>query len=80
MLVLSRRVGEKIVIDDCIQLTVVGVDGKRVRLGVTAPPWVRVDRLEVHEQRTPADDEAPPPLTPWPAEGDYEAPPAHHGP
>ncbi len=51
MLVLSRKVGEKVVIDGCITVTVVAVDGNKVRLGVTAPPEVRVDREEVHRQR-----------------------------
>ena len=51
MLVLSRKVGEKIVIDGCITVTVVAVDGNKVRLGITAPPKVRIDREEIHRQR-----------------------------
>ena len=51
MLVLSRRVGEEIVIDGNIILKVVAIQGDRVRLGITAPPDVAVDRLEVHERR-----------------------------
>ena len=51
MLVLSRKVGEKVIIDGCITVTVVAVDGTRVRLGITAPPDVRIDREEVHRQR-----------------------------
>jgi len=51
MLVLSRRLGEEIVIDDHIRLRVVEVRGERVRLGVCAPASVRVDRQEVHERR-----------------------------
>jgi carbon storage regulator len=50
MLVLTRRVGETIVIDDQIRLTVVGVQGNKVRLGVVAPETVRVDREEVHRR------------------------------
>ena len=50
MLVLSRRVGEEIVIGDGIRVTVVAVQGDRVRLGVTAPNDVRVDRLEVRQR------------------------------
>jgi carbon storage regulator len=57
MLVLSRKVGEKIVIAGDISVTVVAVQGHRVRLGITAPASVRVDRSEVH-QRLP---EAGPP-------------------
>ena len=52
MLVLSRRLGEEIVIDGDIHITVVAVKGNQVRLGITAPPLVTVDRQEVHEQRT----------------------------
>lgn len=52
MLVLTRRVGEEIVIDGNIRITVVLVQGDKIRLGVTAPPYVRVDRQEVHERRT----------------------------
>jgi len=51
MLVLSRRVGEEIVIDGDIRITLVAVDGGRVRLGITAPEYVTVDRLEVHQRR-----------------------------
>ena len=51
MLVLSRRVGEEIVINDNIRVTVVAVHGDRVRLGIVAPRDVAVDRSEVHERR-----------------------------
>ena len=51
MLVLSRKVGVKVVIDGCITVTVVAVDGNKVRLGITAPPDVRIDREEIHRQR-----------------------------
>ena len=51
MLVLSRRIGEQIVIDGNISVTVVEIKGSQVRLGVTAPKSVRVDREEVHARR-----------------------------
>lgn len=51
MLVLSRRVGEEIIIDGNIRVTIVEVRGNKVRLGVTAPPNVTVDRKEIHELR-----------------------------
>jgi carbon storage regulator len=51
MLVLTRHVGESIVIDGNIRITVVGIHGGRVRLGITAPGSLRVDRAEVHERR-----------------------------
>ena len=52
MLVLSRRIGEEIVIGDNIRLTVVAVQGNKVRLGISAPDSVQVDRQEIHERRT----------------------------
>jgi carbon storage regulator len=51
MLVLSRRVGETIVIDGSIRVTVVAVQGDRIRLGIAAPSNVQVDRQEIHERR-----------------------------
>jgi carbon storage regulator len=51
MLVLTRRIGEEIVINDNIRVTVVSIEGGKVRLGIAAPPEVRVDRQEVHERR-----------------------------
>lgn len=52
MLVLTRRLGETIVIDGEISITVVAVQGDRIRIGVTAPRNMTVDRQEVHERRT----------------------------
>ena len=51
MLVLTRRVGEQVVINDDVIVTVVAVQGEKVRLGITAPASIRVDRQEVHERR-----------------------------
>lgn len=51
MLVLSRRLNETIVIDGNIQITVLALKGDRVRLGISAPADVRVDRAEIHERR-----------------------------
>ena len=50
MLVLTRRAGEQIVIDNNIRLTVVSVGPGRVKLGIQAPPNVRVDRQEIHDK------------------------------
>ena len=48
MLVLSRKLGESIVLPDCqATITVIGVHGKRVRLGVAAPRGLSVHRTEV---------------------------------
>jgi carbon storage regulator len=51
MLVLTRRIGEEIVIDGNIRVTVVAVTGNKVRLGIIAPPSIPVDRKEVHDRR-----------------------------
>ena len=51
MLVLTRRIGEQIVIDGNIRVMVIGVKGDKVQLGTSAPPSVTVDRSEVHERR-----------------------------
>lgn len=51
MLVLTRRIGEQIVIGGDVCVTVVAVQGERVRIGITAPESVRVDRREIHERR-----------------------------
>jgi carbon storage regulator len=59
MLVLTRRLNEAIVIEGGIRVTVVGVKGDKVRLGVEAPESVRVDREEVHDRR---EDLAAPPV------------------
>lgn len=47
MLVLMRRVGEEIIIDGNIRITVVRVNGNSVRLGVTAPPELNIVRDEL---------------------------------
>jgi carbon storage regulator len=51
MLVLTRRVGESIVIADEIRVTVVSVRGDRIRLGIEAPRSVCIERQEVHDRR-----------------------------
>jgi carbon storage regulator len=50
MLVLSRKPGEEVVIGDHIRLTVVAIRGNRVRLGVTAPPSVLIQRAECSKE------------------------------
>jgi carbon storage regulator len=51
MLVLSRKVGEEIVIDGSIRVTITSIRGDKVRVGIIAPADVRVDRAEIHQQR-----------------------------
>ncbi len=52
MLVLTRRVGEKVVIGGDILVEVVAIQGHQIRLGITAPSTVAVDREEVWQRRT----------------------------
>lgn len=53
MLVMTRRIGEEIVIGENIHLSVVRVAGGKVRLGVIAPMSVRVQRAEMREKQAP---------------------------
>ena len=50
MLVLSRKVGERILIGDKIAVTVVRITGGGVRIGIEAPPEMTVIRQELKEQ------------------------------
>ena len=50
MLVLTRKLGESIVIGNHIRVTVLDMQGKQIRLGIEAPPEVSVHRGEVYER------------------------------
>lgn len=50
MLILTRRIGETIVIGDNTNITVLGVKGNQVRLGVNAPKEVSVHREEIYQR------------------------------
>ena len=50
MLILTRRVGETLVIGDEIRITVLGVRGNQVRMGVNAPKNVAVHREEIYQR------------------------------
>ena len=52
MLVLSRREGESILIGDDIEISVIEVQGDKVRLGITAPKNLRILRRELIEELT----------------------------
>lgn len=58
MLILTRRIGETLMIGDNISVTVLGVKGNQVRIGVDAPKEVAVHREEIF-QKIHADDDQP---------------------
>ena len=50
MLILTRRVGESLMIGDNVDITVLGIRGNQVRIGINAPKDVSVHREEIYDR------------------------------
>jgi carbon storage regulator len=64
MLILTRRVGETVMIGNEVTVTVLGVKGNQVRIGVNAPKDVAVHREEIYERIKREEDQVSGPRTP----------------
>lgn len=50
MLILTRRVGESLIIDDVVKVTLLSIRGHQARFGIDAPKHVTVHREEIHQR------------------------------
>lgn len=50
MLILTRKPGETIIIDDNVKISVLGVEGRQVRIGIDAPKEIAVHREEIYNK------------------------------
>lgn len=58
MLILTRKIGESLIIGDDVEITVLSVRGNQVKLGVNAPKEIAVHRQEIYERIKAAEDSA----------------------
>ena len=58
MLILTRKVGEALMVGDDVNITVLGVKGNQVRIGVNAPKEVAVHREEIYQRIQKEKDES----------------------
>ncbi|MEE9335424.1 MAG: carbon storage regulator CsrA [Granulosicoccaceae bacterium] len=56
MLILTRRMGESIIIGDDVMLTVVGISGSQVKFGIDAPKNITVHRQEIYNKNKGSPD------------------------
>jgi carbon storage regulator len=57
MLVLTRRVNETLIVGDDVTVTILGVKGNQIRIGINAPREVAVHREEIYERIKAVDDQ-----------------------
>lgn len=50
MLILARKIGETIIIDGGIKITVTGVQGDQIKIGIDAPEEIKIYREEIHNK------------------------------
>jgi carbon storage regulator len=73
MLILTRRVGETVMIGDNVTVTVLGVKGNQVRVGVNAPRDVAVHREEIFERIKREEQDGVPARTPKSGNGQHDS-------